>query len=160
MGTMTGERLPLADRLYGWLLKVFPVEFRGDFGEAMAEDFKDERQAAYEDRGVLGVIRLWARTVADFMRRAPREQADVFSADIRFAFRLMRRYALSTAGPTSRFFSSRIQCFVGRCRFLTGSMSCGSSTRSMVLRSHIRSFWTLRAAAEPLQALPRTNTRR
>ena len=97
MGTMTRERLPLADRLYGWLLKIFPVEFRGDFGEAMAEDFKDERQAAYEDRGLAGVMRLWARTVADFMRRAPREQADVVSADVRFALRVMRRYALSTA---------------------------------------------------------------
>ena len=97
MGTMTRERLPLADRLYGWLLKVFPVEFRGDFGEAMAEDFKDERQAAYEDRGLAGVMRLWAQTVADFMRRAPREQADVVSADVRFTFRVMRRYALSTA---------------------------------------------------------------
>ncbi len=96
MGTMTRERLPLADRLYGWLLKAFPVEFRGDFGEAMAEDFKDQRQAAYEDRGVKGLTRLWAGTIIDFIRRAPREQADVMSADVRFALRLMRRYALST----------------------------------------------------------------
>jgi hypothetical protein len=91
MGTMTRERLPLADRLYGWLLKAFPGEFRGDFGEAMAEDFKDQRREAYEDRGRSGVMRLWARTVVDFMRRAPREQADVVGADVRYVLRMMRR---------------------------------------------------------------------
>lgn len=63
----------------------------------MAEDFKDQRREAYEDRGRTGVIRLWARTVVDFMRRAPREQADVVGADVRYALRMMRRYALSTA---------------------------------------------------------------
>ena len=97
MGTMMRQRPPLADRLYGWLLRAFPVEFRGDFGEAMAEDFRDQREEAYEARGTSGVARLWVRTVVDFVRRAPREQADAIGADVRFALRLMRRYALSTA---------------------------------------------------------------
>jgi macrolide transport system ATP-binding/permease protein len=40
---------------------------------------------------------LWIRTIADLLRRAPREQADTFAADLRFAVRMMRRYATSTA---------------------------------------------------------------
>jgi predicted permease len=97
MGTMMRQRTPLADRLYGWLLRAFPVEFRGDFGEDMAEDFRDQRQDAYEARGASGVVGLWVRTAVDVLRRAPREQADAIGADVRFALRLMRRYALSTA---------------------------------------------------------------
>src|SRR5262245_15329811 len=94
---MTRQRGALADRLAGWLLRAFPGEFRGDFGEAMAEDFKDQRREAYANRGRSGVLRLWAWTMVDFMRRAPREQADVVSADVRYACRMMRRHALSTA---------------------------------------------------------------
>ena len=73
------------------------MEFRGDFGEAMAEDFRDQLQEAYEARGLSGVVRLWMRTILDFVRCAPQEQADAIAADVRFALRLMRRYALSTA---------------------------------------------------------------
>jgi putative ABC transport system permease protein len=94
---MKRVRTPLADRLYGWLLKAFPAEFRGDFGEAMAEDFRDQRQDAYASRGRAGVARLWCRTMVDLFRRAPREQADVIGADVRFALRIMRRHAVSTA---------------------------------------------------------------
>jgi hypothetical protein len=34
------------DRLFRALLRVFPLEFRGDFGRQMTEDFRDQREDA------------------------------------------------------------------------------------------------------------------
>jgi hypothetical protein len=62
---------PLHDRLYRALLKLFPREFRGDFGDQMAEDFNDQRADAAASGRAAGV-RLWARTSVDVLRRAPR----------------------------------------------------------------------------------------
>src|SRR5687767_12211233 len=91
---MPKPSLPLPDRIYRALLRLFPAEFRGDFGEEMSEDFRDQRQDSPSRRGLLF---LWVRTIADLLRRAPREQADTLAADLRFAGRMMRRYATSTA---------------------------------------------------------------
>lgn len=91
------HRLPPADRVFRALLRLFPAEFRGDFGEEMSEDFRDQHRAAARARGARGLTMLWIRTLADLIARAPREQADTLAADVRFAARMMRRYASSTA---------------------------------------------------------------
>jgi predicted permease len=76
------------DRVFQALLRLFPREFRGDFGEQMAADFEDQRRDARRtaDRG-----RLWGRTLTDVVRRAPAEHLDVLRQDVSFAVRLMRR---------------------------------------------------------------------
>jgi hypothetical protein len=33
-------RQSLGDRIYRWLLRIFPAEFRGDFGSDMLADFE------------------------------------------------------------------------------------------------------------------------
>jgi predicted permease len=76
------------DRVFQALLRLFPREFRGDFGEQMASDFEDQRQDAVHPRERR---RLWRRTLTDVARRAPAEHLDVLRQDVRFAFRLMRR---------------------------------------------------------------------
>jgi predicted permease len=91
------EKLPLSDRLYRALLRLFPAEFRGDFGDEMTADFRDHREDLRRARGGGALALLWIRTVADMLARAPREQADLLAADLRFALRMMRRYATSTA---------------------------------------------------------------
>ena len=78
------------DGLFGWLLRLFPAEFRGDFGNEMAADFQDQRADAAV-AGRRSVARLWARTLVDVARRVPLEHLDVLRRDAGYALRLLRR---------------------------------------------------------------------
>src|SRR5262249_2244325 len=78
------------DRLYRFLLRLFPAEFRGDFGADMAADFRDERRAAAA-AGPRALARLWWRTVPGLFAAAVRAWAEDFAHDARFALRTMRR---------------------------------------------------------------------
>jgi putative ABC transport system permease protein len=83
-------RAPLHDRLYRALLRLFPREFRGDFGEQMLDDFRDQREDA-ELQGRRAARRLWRRTLIDALRRAPREHMDILRRDAGYAVRLFAR---------------------------------------------------------------------
>jgi putative ABC transport system permease protein len=85
----------MADRFFRALLKLLPVELRGDYGREMETTFRAARR---DERG-LGVARLWLTTAADiFFRTAPAEHWDRFALDARFALRSMRaRPALTLA---------------------------------------------------------------
>src|SRR5258706_13264870 len=76
------------DRLYRALLRIFPSEFRGDFGDEMADDFRQQRADA-EAGG--GTARLWTKTALDMGRRAPAEHLDVFRRDAAYAVRVLLR---------------------------------------------------------------------
>lgn len=91
---MTAPRPSIGDRLYRALLRLYPAEFRGDFGDEMSGVFREQRR---DERGVRGLAALWLRTVASILVRAPREQADTLAADLRDAVRSMRHHATSTA---------------------------------------------------------------
>jgi putative ABC transport system permease protein len=84
------------DRWFRALLRLFPSEFRGDFGRQMAEDFREQRGEAAV-RGARGTLRLWLRTVVDVLRRAPLEHVDVLRRDAAHATRILRRRPASTA---------------------------------------------------------------
>jgi putative ABC transport system permease protein len=88
---------PLHDRLYRALLKLFPREFRGDFGDQMADDFNDQREDAARAGGPRRVRMLWLRTFVDALRRAPREHLDILRRDAGYALRLFRRRPGMTA---------------------------------------------------------------
>jgi putative ABC transport system permease protein len=79
------------DRLFRALLNLFPREFRGDFGDDMAADFQDQREAAAASGRRSSVLRVWTRTIVDMLRRAPREHLDVFLRDAGYAIRLFGR---------------------------------------------------------------------
>jgi putative ABC transport system permease protein len=81
----------LQERLFQALLALFPREFRGDFGAQMADDFRDQRAHAASTGSRRSLLRLWGRTAADLVRRAPREHLDVLIRDAGFALRLFRR---------------------------------------------------------------------
>ena len=76
--------------LFGWLLRLFPAEFRQDFGKEMAADFQDQRVDAAA-AGRRSVARLWARTLVDVARRVPIEHCEVLRRDAGYALRLLRR---------------------------------------------------------------------
>ena len=90
-------REPLADRLFRALLRLFPSEFRGDFGDEMSADFRDQRLDASRTQGTRGLMRVWLSTIADTLKRAPREQMALVAEDAAFAGRIMRKHIVSTA---------------------------------------------------------------
>jgi predicted permease len=87
----------LGDRLFRALLRLFPADFRGDFGDEMSADFRDQRLDAWQRHGVGGLMRVWLSTILDALKRAPREQAAVLAEDAAFAGRIMRKHLVSTA---------------------------------------------------------------
>jgi putative ABC transport system permease protein len=82
------------DRVYRWLLRLFPSEFRGDFGDDMRADFDDQRRDVHGRRRATAA--LWLRTLIDLVRRAPREHVDVLWRDMRHGVRVLRRHPAST----------------------------------------------------------------
>jgi len=88
-------RTPLHDRVFRAFLRLFPSDFRGDFGEQMAEDFRDQRRDT--DGRPRELQKLWLRTVVDLLRRAPREHIDVLWRDVVYALRISRRHPAASA---------------------------------------------------------------
>jgi putative ABC transport system permease protein len=86
------------ERVFRWLLRLFPAAFRADYGEQMASDFRDQHDAASIEGRPAAVRRLWRRTVLDLLRSAPGEHLDELTRDIGLAWRLMRRQPLAAAG--------------------------------------------------------------
>src|SRR5437867_9811901 len=80
-----------ADRFFRYLLRLFPAEFRGDFGDQMAATFSDQRRDELARGGFMGALRFWWDTVRGIMATAPREHLDVVSRDVGFALRTLRR---------------------------------------------------------------------
>jgi putative ABC transport system permease protein len=88
---MTPEKQSLSDRLYGTLLRLFPFDFRSDFGDQMEQTFREQRQDAERKAGRTGLLRLWWETMAGIFSTAPREHLSILGQDIRYALRMMRK---------------------------------------------------------------------
>ena len=88
-------RPPFHERVYRALLSLFPSEFRGDFGDAMTADFRDQRRDV--DGQPREMSRLWLRTTLDVLRQAPREHADLLRRDVVYAFRVLARHPMASA---------------------------------------------------------------
>lgn len=80
-----------ADRFYRALLRLLPFDFRSEFGDDMAETFREQRAHTQRDRGYAALWRMWWATVVDIVRMAPREHLSVLWHDTRFAVRVMRK---------------------------------------------------------------------
>src|SRR5438270_5207624 len=78
------------DRIYRALLRLYPAEFRDEYGREMAQVLRD--RAPNEP-----ATRLWLDVAADLLRTAPREHAHVLLNDLRYAARMMRRAPMFTA---------------------------------------------------------------
>src|ERR1700704_2655552 len=80
-----------ADRIFRRLLRLFPAEFRGDFGDDMALTFRDQRRDMLARGGSMAALRLWWDTIRGIATTAPREHLDLLSGDVRYALRNLRR---------------------------------------------------------------------
>jgi putative ABC transport system permease protein len=78
------------------LLRLFPSEFRGDFGDDMTETFRDQRESVMNKGGVGNALSLWWHTIGGILRTAPGEHAAQLKADVRYALRNLRRHPAFT----------------------------------------------------------------
>src|SRR5260370_40379419 len=80
-----------AESLFKRLLRFFPAEFRGDFGDEMTDAFREQRGDA-DAAGSAAVLRLWWDTMRGIFTTAPREHFDILRADVSYALRTLRRH--------------------------------------------------------------------
>jgi len=79
------------ERVFRRLLRLFPAEFRGDYGDDMAATFRDQRHDALARGGAIAAARLWWDTIRGILTTAPREHLDLLRGDVRYALRGLRR---------------------------------------------------------------------
>jgi len=64
---MSQRLIGASDWLYRLLLRIYPREFRHTYGPQMAQVFRDCCREAYQRRGSVSLVGLWARTLNDLL---------------------------------------------------------------------------------------------
>jgi putative ABC transport system permease protein len=85
------NRSPTPVSLYRLLLFCYPSGFREEFGEQMAEFFRDQYRDARLTSGIRGLCVLWLGVLTDLAMVAFKERLSMFLQDLRFAFRTLWR---------------------------------------------------------------------
>ena len=96
---MNPDRRPAAsraDRLYRFLLRAFPFDFRTDHGREMEQTFKVQRRDVNREGSAMAVTRLWLDTILDLFTTAPREHLAILRQDVGYAVRSLRRAPVFT----------------------------------------------------------------
>ena len=75
--------MKVSERLYRWLLRLYPREFRDEYGHEMSLVFRDRAKS--------GSLFLWLQVLGDLLFHAPQEHWSTTKQDLRFAFRQIRR---------------------------------------------------------------------
>lgn len=78
--SQTSRLVELSVAVYRLLLAAYPPAFRNDYGEAMAQLFRDTAYDAYQRRGMLGLLSLYWRTLLDFTISVVRQQRETAAA--------------------------------------------------------------------------------
>jgi putative ABC transport system permease protein len=76
-------------RLFRWLLRLLPEEFRDGYAREIERTFRDQAREVRRSGGRLALLGLWLATVADVLRAAPGQHVDILRRDLRFALRAM-----------------------------------------------------------------------
>lgn len=61
------HQVPLAERLYQFLLRAYPRAFREEYASEMLLVFRDAYRATAQRQGTLGMLRLWSDVFGDFI---------------------------------------------------------------------------------------------
>jgi putative ABC transport system permease protein len=72
-----------SERLYRWLLRLYPRDFREEYGQEMSLLFRA--------RATDGFVRLWLQVLGDLIFHAPQEHWSTTKQDLRYALRQLRR---------------------------------------------------------------------
>ena len=65
--------LSASERVYRWLVGVYPKEFRSEYGQEMVQAFRDRCREELSRGRISSVIGLWGHTVLDFAVTVPIE---------------------------------------------------------------------------------------
>lgn len=68
-----------SERIYRWLLRLYPRDFLDEYGQEMALVFRDRARA--------GRTGLWLQVLGDLVSHAPREHWTIVKQDVRYAIR-------------------------------------------------------------------------
>jgi len=72
-----------SERIYRWLLRFYPRDFRDEYGEEMSLLFRA--------RTAEGSVRLWLQVLGDFVFHTPKEHWSTMKQDLRYAVRMLLR---------------------------------------------------------------------
>jgi hypothetical protein len=83
-----------SERVYRSLLRAYPRELRDEYGEEMARCFRDLCREELEEGGGLGLVALWANTLAELLYSALKERSTMLA---RNSYRAAARLVLAAA---------------------------------------------------------------
>ena len=75
--------MKVSERVYRWLLRLYPREFRDEYGHEMSLLFRA--------RVTEGPLRLWFQVLGDLLFQAPQQHWSAVEQDLRYAVRQARR---------------------------------------------------------------------
>lgn len=77
----------MSEKIYTWLLKLYPTRFRDDYGASALQLFRDRSRA---ERGVFRRFRFWVDIVTDLVISLPRERwrREAFGLEMEKSFRI------------------------------------------------------------------------
>jgi putative ABC transport system permease protein len=91
VNSVPSEKRLLRERFFRMLVRAFPFDFQANYGGEMASVFREQQREAETRGGTMGVLRLWAETLAGIFRTAPREHWEILKQDCSYAFRTMHK---------------------------------------------------------------------
>ncbi len=81
-------------QLFESLLKLYPAEFRDEYGREMTMLFADRYRDA---KGVVGRLGVWFEVIAGILIHAPKERAAMIRQDLQYTLRMLRNNPLFAA---------------------------------------------------------------
>jgi len=72
-----------SERIYRWLLRLYPRDFRDEYGQEMSLLFRARTSE--------GFVRLWLQVLGDLVFHAPKEHWNTMKQDLRYAVRTLLR---------------------------------------------------------------------
>lgn len=90
MNRMQTNRSPLSRRIFRFVLRLLPFDFRANYEREMTGVFEEQQRELQQRGGMVGFFKLWVETVGGIFRTAPHEHWQIFRQDCAYAFRIMR----------------------------------------------------------------------
>lgn len=69
-------QLQTSEKIFQWLIRLYPRDFRLQFGGEMLQTFRDRSREEVRARSGRGLTRFWAETLLDFAVTAPVEHLE------------------------------------------------------------------------------------